>query len=175
MLSEIRPVGQADRVRAGIPDHDTMHIQNWSKHLLTPARLASYSIHPYHYLEVTLSTKDSTRSRWLDVCSRPVLLCSSSALAEDADRPPNAATPCQVPQSQKLVLPSAQQHTYTYCILPGHPSGCTGASSRYLVLRSAGEPPSAACRVLCNNWFHQSGRHTASQANNGQIKSRCAT
>lgn len=116
----IRPVG-ADQVTSrhalsGYNSHGTR-----SNHLPLPSRLVLYSSQTDNYLEVALSTKDLTRSQWLDVCSRPVLLCSPSALADDTDRPPYATTQSQVPQSQSWCC---RQHSSTNIHMPpNHPSG----------------------------------------------------
>lgn len=66
----IRPVG-ADQVTSrhalsGYNSHGTR-----SNHLPLPSRLVSYSSQTDNYLEVALSTKDLTRSRWLDVAVGP--------------------------------------------------------------------------------------------------------
>lgn len=163
-----RPVGQAE---AGLSGKDTIDIQSRSNQPFFASwpSSRSYSTHPDN---CTIwiwcyQRRIPTRSRWLDVCGRPVLFFSSSALAgQRRSGRPMRLLHVKCPNLHVGAAVSTAAHTYI-CLL-ATPSGCIGASSRHLVLRSAGEPPSAARSVLCNNWFHRRRRHTASQAVNIQ-------
>lgn len=117
-----RPVGQAEYQQACLAGIQLTYRAGATNPFTLPGRLLVV-LHPsrlLHHLDLVLSTKDSkVKSVARRVWSGRTLLLIFGLGRTKAVRPPYAATPCQVPQSQSWCC---RQHSSTHLHMPSsHP------------------------------------------------------